>query len=57
MKKEREMRYFSCPKCNLKVKALATDVSHRCPSFQRKLVAFVREEQNESNNKQSGHAK
>ena len=35
------MRYFQCPKCSLKVHAIATDVSHRCPSNKNLNTAFV----------------
>lgn len=35
------MRTFVCPKCNAKVKAIATVVAHRCPSNQNKPTNFV----------------
>jgi len=38
---QRSMRYFECPKCNAKVHAIATDVTHRCPSNKSKFTPFV----------------
>lgn len=35
------MRTFICPKCGQKVKAIATVVTHRCPSDQNKPTNFV----------------
>ena len=35
------MRTFICPKCGLKVQAIATVVTHRCPSDQNKATNFV----------------
>jgi len=35
------MRNFQCPKCDLKVTARATDVSHRCPNNKSQVTAFV----------------
>ena len=32
------MRKFECPKCKENVKALASEVGHRCPSFKSKWV-------------------
>ena len=52
------MRSFECGKCHAKVVALATDVTHKCPAFQMKLVAFKQTgEVDEGNNKRSRNAK
>ena len=35
------MREFVCPKCGTRVHAIATVVTHRCPSAQNKPTNFV----------------
>ena len=35
------MRILECPKCHAVVRAVASDVAHRCPRFKNQYVAFV----------------
>lgn len=46
-----KLRSFVCKKCNAKVQALATDVTHRCPANNMRLEAFqLIRDNDESNN-------
>ena len=38
------MQVWECPRCNAVVKAVATQVVHRCPSYQNKHVDFAPQE-------------
>jgi hypothetical protein len=37
------MKTWICPKCLKSVKALASEVTHRCPNMKQQIVAFVPE--------------
>jgi len=42
------MKSWECPKCRMSVKALASEVTHRCPSMKQQIVAFVPESSKET---------
>ena len=42
------MKTWVCPKCTMSVKAIASEVTHRCPSNKQQIVAFVPEPSKET---------
>ncbi len=38
------MTTWTCPRCNLEVEALATEVGHACPNHRQRWVRWVKAE-------------
>ena len=38
------MSTWKCDKCELIVKAIASQVTHKCPSFKNQITVFVKQE-------------